>query len=196
MSGDSVQAVKAYLDAGGSPGVLVSVLTPDGVIHMPLLHSMVFLAEHPHRELAECVRLLVAAGADINATANYDGDERTALMYACERSCCIKALQSFLQNGADVIVRSPSDGMTALHQAATAGCTASCKLLVAKEISLVHVRDSEGRTALVCAVAFGPLEAIKMLLQHGADINSRDTLNRTPLMAVCALNRRIDVAAF
>jgi ankyrin repeat protein len=60
----------------------------------------------------------------------------------------------------------------------------------------VHVRDSEGRTALVCAVAFGPLEAIKMLLQHGADINSRDTLNRTPLMAVCALNRRIDVAAF
>jgi hypothetical protein len=65
-AGDAVQAVKAYLDAGGSPVAIVQAR--DGAGILPLLHSMAFTNAHPHRELAESVKLLVAAGVDINAS--------------------------------------------------------------------------------------------------------------------------------
>jgi hypothetical protein len=53
--GASEQAVRAYLDAGGSPDVLLQ----NEEDHMPLLHYMALGSEHPHTELAECVRLLI-----------------------------------------------------------------------------------------------------------------------------------------
>jgi hypothetical protein len=40
---------------------------------LPLLHYMALCNLHPHNELAECVRLLVEAGADINAIAGPEG---------------------------------------------------------------------------------------------------------------------------
>jgi hypothetical protein len=63
--GASVQALTAYLDAGGSPVAFVQGRGDEDAV--PLLHRMAFLNAHPHSELAECVSLLVAAGADINA---------------------------------------------------------------------------------------------------------------------------------
>jgi ankyrin repeat protein len=65
---------------------------------------------HSHKELAESVRLLVEAGADINAIGS---DHQSALMCASKSGCCSKVLQAFLQNGADAFVRTPTDGLTA-----------------------------------------------------------------------------------
>eukprot|EP00953_Heterococcus_sp_UTEX-ZZ885_P034558 17884-Heterococcus_DN1.PRE.3 len=94
-SGDATQAVEAYLDAGGSAGVLVQAHGQQ----MPLLHFMALHNNHPHTELAESVQLLLDAGADINAKSGVD--DYTALMRASPRRCCAAAVQAFLQNGAN-----------------------------------------------------------------------------------------------
>jgi ankyrin repeat protein len=159
-SGDAAQAVKAYLDAGGSADVLVQVNGQQ----MSLLLFMALHNSHPHVELAESVSLLVEAGADINAKPGLDGDGYTALMHASQRRCCAAALQAFLQNGADVLMTSTRYGVTALHLAAVAGRTDSCELLLARESSLVHMRDVDGHTALIKAAAFAPVDTLQLLL--------------------------------
>jgi hypothetical protein len=47
-SGDSRQAVKAYLDAGGSPMALVREHGSRPPLQLPLLHYMAFMNAHPH----------------------------------------------------------------------------------------------------------------------------------------------------
>jgi ankyrin repeat protein len=73
--------------------------TVDNVLVVPLLHDMALCNLHPHTELAECVRLLVEAGADINATAGRF--QLTALMDASKSGCCSKGVQALLQHGAN-----------------------------------------------------------------------------------------------
>jgi hypothetical protein len=100
-SGDAAQAVHAYLHAGGSADALVHGEGAAAEHHISLLHNMALYNRHPHTELAGPA-----------------GDDRPALSSAGDRSCCTKVLQAYLQNGADVKVRSHAKGITALHQAA------------------------------------------------------------------------------
>jgi ankyrin repeat protein len=174
--------------------VLVPCRVSTGVHQIPLLLYMALFSNHPHTELGESVRLLVDAGAHINALGGPESDERTALMCACERSCCIKVLQVYLQNGADVLVCSPAKGLTALHYVATRGRTDNCELLLARESSAVHVRAVDGSTALMRAGAGGHTHIVKLLLQHGAAVSMVSSDNRTALVAAC-VNGHIDVAA-
>jgi uncharacterized protein len=131
---------------------------------------------HSHRELAESARLCIAAGADINAMSGTNIDARTALMCASDRSCCTKTVQSFLHNGVDVLIARANDGMTALHLAAAAGYINSCEGLLARERGLVHIKDTKSYTALLHAVKTGPVETVKVLLQHDADIKITNLL--------------------
>jgi hypothetical protein len=55
-TGDSAHAVEAFLDAGGSPAAVVQWRLSDGVLQLPLLHSVAYKNAHLHRELAESVR--------------------------------------------------------------------------------------------------------------------------------------------
>jgi uncharacterized protein len=139
---------------------------------------------HPHRELAESVRLLVAAGADINVkSAGPDGNEWTALMYAAGRPCCTVVQDVLLRAGADASVRSSPCGSTALHVAAQVGLAETCELLLTHSNSLLEMRDNQGRTALKLAATDGRTDAVKLLLRHGADINAADKHSATPLFA-------------
>jgi ankyrin repeat protein len=186
-----IQALKAYLDAGGFTDALVH---DEGATarQLPLLHYMALRNIHPHTELAECVRLLVGAGADINITAGADRDARNALMLASTRSCCTGVVHVLLQNGADVLA-SNTKGITALHVAAASGHKHSCELLLAKQSSSVHVKDVYGFTALMYAVRFGSVETVEALQQHGADINTVDCHGTTPLIAAAGEVKRVDV---
>eukprot|EP00953_Heterococcus_sp_UTEX-ZZ885_P011360 6577-Heterococcus_DN1.PRE.2 len=185
-SGDSALAVKAYLDAGGSADVLVRKGgTADAEQQIPLLLYMALRNRHPHKELAACLKLLTDAGADISCL-GFDG--RTALMCACERSCCCTLTIAFLQNGADVLIGSPSNGKTALHYAAATGHSHNCELLLAKENSLVHVRDATGWTPLMCAASAGSFRTANTLCQHGADVNAVTDDGCSPLMAAVKHN--------
>jgi ankyrin repeat protein len=187
----SPQAVKAYLDGGGSTEAFVHDRAGQ---FLPLLRHVILNNAHPHRELEESVRLLVEAGANINTLSGPDDDERTALMSASQKSCCTKALQALLQNGADVLV-SMTAGTTALHTAAAAGCTASCDVLLARESSLVHIKDINGCTAMMHAAAYGYVDTVKVLLMHRADVNTVNPSDTTPLMAACSY-KQVDMATF
>jgi hypothetical protein len=78
--------VQAYLDAGGSPTMMVEI-SEDGVDApmVPLLHAVCLFDHEQHTDVASSVNTLVSAGADVNSTCiNPGGNSRTALMWACE----------------------------------------------------------------------------------------------------------------
>eukprot|EP00953_Heterococcus_sp_UTEX-ZZ885_P028504 15199-Heterococcus_DN1.PRE.5 len=142
-SGDAAQAVKAYLDAGGAADVCVHQKISQHQLQLPLLHSTAPASAHPHRELAESMRFLVDAGADIDAKrAGPDGD-LTPLMYAAKRICCTAVLDVFLRAGADPCVSASPTCTTALHIAAQVGLAESCELLLSRADTLLEARDDK-----------------------------------------------------
>eukprot|EP00953_Heterococcus_sp_UTEX-ZZ885_P039712 20348-Heterococcus_DN1.PRE.1 len=192
-TGESAQTVKAYLDAGGSPVAPVELTGTGCVLQVQPLHSMAMLNAHPHTELPESVRLLVAAGADINAKAAGPGDnDNTALMYAGQLTCCTVVADVLLQAGADPCVQSTGRCLTALHLAAAVGLADCCELLLRQADTLLETRDSNGCTALMHAAQSGNLDNVKLLLQHGADVNAVNLVavsssSRVPASVVAAL---------
>jgi Ankyrin repeats (3 copies)/Ankyrin repeat len=175
--GDSVQAVQDYLDAGGSATAVVKQFFCRELPQPTLLHAIVRSSAHPHAQLASCVRVLVTAGADLDAAStDYMGHERTALMCAAERSCCSKPVRILLQNGADVRVRSKADGVTALHRAAVAGQIKNCEVLAAAAESTVNMKDYEGNTALALAAEYGHAAVVELLhRRYSADPRLKKT---------------------
>jgi Ankyrin repeats (3 copies) len=108
-------------------------------VQLPLLHNMAVTNAHPHRELAESVRLLIDAGADINAEATGPaGEQLTALTCAAERTCCTGALGVLLQAAADACVSTSSQQVTALHAAASCGSAVCCELLLRQADTLLE----------------------------------------------------------
>eukprot|EP00953_Heterococcus_sp_UTEX-ZZ885_P003504 2400-Heterococcus_DN1.PRE.7 len=200
-TGDSAQALKAYLDAGGSPTAVPEVRVRGGgsvLRKLPLLHYLAYNSPHPHHPLPECVRLLIAAGVDINAMFTVpEGFDVTALMCAIECKCCTAVLDVLLQAGADPCLHGAPDRKTALHIAA--------RLLLARAGTLLEARDSMLRTALMHASMSGRLDIVQLLLRHGAVVNTIDTDKQTPLhvaslynhmsIAVCLLEAGADVHA-
>jgi uncharacterized protein len=184
--GGDAAAVKDYFDAGGSAGALVYGRGAAAVRQMPLLHYIPLYNSHPHRELAEIVRLLVEAGADINAIG---ADGGTALMCASERDCCTQVLMAFLQNGANILA-SAADGKTALYFAAAAGRTDSCELLLERDNSLVNLKDDMyGFSPLMTAVKQNSIALVQLLLDNGADINVADNCDQNALFMAASQGR-------
>jgi uncharacterized protein len=193
-AGDSAAAVKTYLDAGGSPLTVMQVRRPMGELQLPLLHHMAAISAHPHTELAECLRVLVAAGADINAPfSDAGGDIHTTLIAVVRKKCCTILLHILLQAGADPCMRSSPKGITALHMAARVGSAETCELLISRADMLLEAKDAGERPALMYAAGSGRLQIVQLLLKHGADINTADTSWSTPLI-VATLQQHVEVA--
>ena len=56
------------------------------------------------------------------------------------------------------------------------------RTVLASNIDL-NARDAQGRTALILAIQYGHVDAVKMLLDHGANPNTADSHGLTPLAA-------------
>jgi ankyrin repeat protein len=193
-SGDVAQAVKAYLDAGGAADTLVRHQHGLITLQLPLLHIMAFTSAHPHKELAESVGLLMDAGADINDKRAGVGDQWTPLIHEAGKKCCTEVSDILLRAGADPCVRTSPGRSTALHIAAKVGLAETCEMLIAKAgSSILEVRDCQGLTALKYAAIRGRTDNIKVLLQHGADVNAADNNRATPLFAA-SLEQHTNVA--
>jgi uncharacterized protein len=181
-----------FFDAGGTPAALRQA-PPDVTAwqQLPLLHNLVLMNAHPHRELVESVQLLLDAGADINVSyAGDDGVGCTAMMCAAQRKCCAGVLDVLLQAGADPCARSSPQGMTALHEAAQNGPAESCALLLERADALLEAKDIKGWTALMHASACGQLDSVKVPLQHGADVNTVSCEGVSALIAASRKNHR------
>ena len=81
--------------------------------------------------------------------------------------------------------------LTAFFEACRAGDVAALRDLVAREPGLVHARTPEGSTSLHLAVAH--LDAVRLLLEHGADPNARDEGDNAYPLHFAAGAGRVDV---
>merc|ERR1711964_498598 len=117
----------------------------------------------------ECVGLLLAYGAEVNAT---DINGKTALMHAVygRDPRCVDCMKLLLAYGADpnMIARGNCNA-TALHIAAGTGQTPACVTLLLACGADVDAQTQRGRTPLLVAVLHGHLRIAQVLLHHGAE---------------------------
>jgi hypothetical protein len=88
------------------------------------------------------------------------------------------------QNGADLDIRG-EDGRNPLHGAAYSGNSEVVRILIEYDPAYIHVRDKYyGWTPLHWASGsdyFKDGSVVRLLLEHGADINVQDHVGQTPL---------------
>ncbi len=137
--------------------------------------------------------ILIAAGADVKL-ANRDG--ATPLWLAAEKGSA-PMIGRLLQAGADPNERT-LNGETPLMMAARSGSVASLKLLLDRKANPALKEDLRGTTALMWAVEQSHPEAVRTLVEHGADVNAAsnpDTrnsrLNLAPTVQERILQQRL-----
>ena len=134
----------------------------------------------------ECLKLLIDAGADVNAIGRhssistwlYSVDNQTALMCAV-RCGFTNSVNMLLAAGANVNIRN-DDGTNALHFAAFFSYCEVVKILL-KEGADVNAKNSCGLTALYLASCHGHHGCMDMLLEKGANVNITDEFGHSAL---------------
>jgi len=98
--------------------------------------------------------------------------------YVSERDW--KSLEDYLRStgGSDINIRSPEDGSTPLHFAASTGDLNCLKVLLSYPNISIAVQNNEGNTPLHVATAYTHLQAIKLLLKAGDRPHSLHVLNQ------------------
>ncbi len=153
----------------------------------------------------EKTRLLAAHGAGVNAKSD---DHRTPLMIAARRPGAVQIVKFLLDKGADPNPNTvPVAESSPLLEALTAGDDAIVKLLLQRgadakatadqgivmavatkctkglELLAKRITDKKDYTLALQQTAFlGDARAIRLMLDHGADVNAFDPTGRTPLM--------------
>ena len=124
-------------------------------------------------------RLLLGAGADVEATTMVG---TTALFPAATTGAAMTKL--LLDHGADPNARARSDATPIL---VTRGADV-VRLLLARGAD-ARARSKTGDSSLMEAAIRGDLEAAKLLIEHGAEVNAADHRGYTPLLLAAQHDR-------
>ena len=154
-----------------------------------------------YKEQAEIVKLLLEAGANPNTCASYD---LVPPIIEATRSGDRATVELLLNAGADINGRERS-GNSALHWAAALHHNDILELLLQKgalpEIPTVTDdymdtsslwNNHPGTTPLHCAARFGNVQAVRLLLQHGVNINAT-TSDGTTLFLNAAEDNSVEI---
>ena len=158
---------------GNAP--MLELLLKAGVdIEAPLPEGETALMTAARTGKVDAMRVLIAHGANVNAREKWK--QQTALMWAAHDGNA-EAVKLLAEAGAKLNERSLS-GWTPLLFAARQGQIATIDALVAAGAN-IHDVLPDGTSALVTAVQGLNYEAATVLLEHGADINARQTKEPT-----------------
>jgi hypothetical protein len=127
--------------------------------------SVLMLAVNLGKPL-QMIRLLLDAGADVNAINNKDSGrkDKTALLYAAGYGDNTNVMRLLLKRGADINAQD-EDGMTALMWEANLDGINEVKLLLEKKAD-INIKDKYGRTALQIALNRGRKEIADLLIAY------------------------------
>ena len=124
---------------------------------------------------------LLSAGADVNGSVFVNGDSDSGTFMVCPMIAAawngnINVLKALISRGADINVQC-HDALdfhrTPLFAAATQGNVEAVKLLLASGASTELHNGLYYDNALCCAARAGKLDTVRVLIQHGADVNTR-----------------------
>lgn len=155
-----------------------------------------------HSPLPQVTELLIKYGANVNARDNHGC---TPLMYAK----CSKIVSLLIRNRADCNFRD-NDGRTALLHAilrdseiySSSSCNQPFDIfsvaydrsklirLIIRSVTRQHINleDRKKSNAILYAVMVNDVETVRVLLQFGADVNSCDKYDQTPI--IHAVNKK------
>jgi ankyrin repeat protein len=135
------------------------------------------------------VQALLKQHVDANAP---QGDGTTALHWAAFRDDA-DTVKLLLASGASVKAATREGAITPLFMACTNGNAAIITELLKAGADANSV-NANGTTALMTAASAGSVEALRVLLDHGADVKAKESAHgQTPLMFAAALNREAAV---
>ncbi|MDB4732887.1 ankyrin repeat domain-containing protein [Planctomicrobium sp.] len=132
----------------------------------------------------EIVRRLIDAGANVNESARYT---LTPLCNAAERGH-VKIMQLLLNAGAEI--EAAPDFYTALCRACIGRQDDSVRLLLEAGADPNSMSHQNSRKPLFHAIDHA--EIVKLLIEHDADINAKNSFNKTPL-EVARERKQVDV---
>jgi uncharacterized protein len=125
---------------------------------------------------AKCVRLLVDAGAAVNAA---DKEKMTVLMYACTGASSSKVVAFLISKGSKVNERD-AYGCTALMRAASRGAVPIVSTLL-ENGAYVDEESNNHETPLTFAIVWNHIEVVQQLIDANANLNWCDKEGWTPL---------------
>lgn len=140
------------------------------------LAGFTLLHQVTHKGNLESIRLLINAGADINAQ-NVQGI--TPLHMAATRKN-VEIVQLLIDSGADIQTKD-NEGHTPWHYAAKLHDNFEIAELLFQDGLCSNGLDLYGSTALHDAVEEDDIKTVEKLLLQGADVNLKDIFDDTPL---------------
>jgi len=134
-----------------------------------------------HNGINEAVEFLVNRGADVNAQNN---DGWTPLLAAAIAKMPV-VIKFLLDHGADINAKGENETTVFFYIKTKGSATVLIDWIKEKDpskiVDYVNARDLDGNTPLIFAASSGDVEeeAIKVLLDNGADINAKNRSGRT-----------------
>ena len=136
------------------------------------------IAEAVKKNLIEAVTLLLEHGSDINTVDCYGN---TPLMIVIDNKYNDIA-KILIDKGAEIDKQNKYAAENTITYAIIADNIEIVGYLIEKDKKNLNLQDSKyGETPLMCAVVNGKVDIIKILLDHGADVNIKNKFNKTVL---------------
>jgi ankyrin repeat protein len=92
----------------------------------------------------------------------------------------LETVTRLVKEGANLKWKS-SNGDTLLHEIAKTGRTDILEFFLQSKRLYIHRKNSDGRNALMVATRYSRFEATRLLVQYGANVQSKDNFGFTPL---------------
>jgi ankyrin repeat protein len=155
VKSDNVRTIQALLQRGFDP----NTVNPEGV------PALMLAVREPSLKVAE----LLASWPKTKTELRNDKDESVLMLAALKGHFSL--VQKLVEHDADV----NKPGWTPLHYAASAGHVQILEYLL-EHSAYIDAESPNGTTPLMMAAMYGSPEAVKVLIQAGADLSSKNQL--------------------